>query len=322
MAMPKRLAVVITVCDSWEVGQESLKYLMENSTPELTEVILLNNGSYEGPKEDLTAKYPKNFAFVEFPENVGANGVFHQMLPVLTRMNTQWPEKYTFDTVAYFHNDLMVREEGWDQRIIAAFDRDPKLALVGFLGSNEIDGAGGRGLGTASSYMGFEYETIWASKAEIHGRRVVGTEAAAVVDHMSMIFRISMLQQLPASEDSGYAPHHFYDRILSCEVLQRDWHISMIGIECDHASGGTGMCAVPHEGRPEMGVINRNALYRKWLTKKGISFTDDQDNLDALVYKEAEKIFLSKWRDESAFIPLKVASDYTLIHTKPRQYVW
>src|SRR2546429_656565 len=148
----KRLAAVITVVDSWEVVGESLKYLMENSTPELTEVILLNNGSFEGPKEDLTAKYLKNFAFVEFAENVGANGVFHKMLPILETMNQRWPEKYSFDTVAYLHNDMMVRESGWDQRILAAFDKDPKLALVGFLGSNEIDGAGGRGLGTASSY--------------------------------------------------------------------------------------------------------------------------------------------------------------------------
>ncbi len=317
--MAKRLAAVITCTDSWEVAGESLKYLMENSTPELTEVILLNNGSFEGPKEDLTVKYPKNFAFVEFPENVGANGVFHKMLPVLDTMNQRWPEKYSFDVVAYLHNDMMVREEGWDARILAAFDKDPKLALVGFLGSNEIDGAGGRGLGTTSSYMGFEYETISASKAEIHGRRTIGTEAAAVVDHCSMIFRIAMLKQLPAQEESGYAPHHFYDRILSCEILSKYWHIAMIGIQCDHSGGGTGLCKVPHEG-VELGVLNRNESYKKWLTQKSISFKED-DNLDLVVYKEAEKIFLNKWRDQLAFLPLKVSSDYTITRTKPRQYV-
>lgn len=318
--MAKRLAAVITVVDSWEVAQESLKYLTESSTPELTEVILLNNGSFEGPKEDLTVKYPKDFAFVEFPENVGANGVFHKMLPVLDKMNTQWPEKYNFDVVAYFHNDLMVREPNWDSRILQAFDKDSNLALAGFLGSNEIDGAGGRGLGTTSSYMGLEYETISATPAEIHGRRTIGTEAAAVLDHVSMIFRIAMLKQLPASEESGYAPHHFYDRILSCEVLNRGWHIAMIGIQCDHSGGGTGLCKVPHEG-PELGVLNRDELYKKWLTQKEIPFTAE-DNLDLLVYKEAERIFLDKWRDSMQFVPVKVASDYTVGHPRKSTYVW
>lgn len=321
--MPKRIAAIITVVDSWPVAQESLKYLMENSTPELTEVILLNNGSFEGPQEDFTAKYPKDFAYVEFPENVGANGVFHKMLPILETMSQKWPEKYNFEVVAYFHNDMMIREEGWDQRIIAAFDKDPKLALTGFLGSNEIDGAGGRGLGTSSSYMGFEYETGWASKAEIHGRRIVGIEAAAVLDHCSMIFRICMLKQLPAQEASGLAPHHFYDRILSCEVLERDWHIAMVGIQCDHFGGGTGLCKVPHDG-PELGVLNRDASYRKWLQLKGITYSTDEENFDALVYKEAEKIFLNKWRDELHFIPVKVMKDYTVYHDNEqgKQRVW
>ena len=310
--MPKRVAAVITNTDSWPIAEESLKYLMENSTPSYTEVILLNNGSYSEPREDYTKKYPENFAYVEFPNNLGANGVFHEMLNVLDTMNTKWPEKYNFDIVAYFHNDMMVREEGWDERIVWAFDQDPKLALAGFLGSNEIDGAGGRGLGTTSSYMGYDYETGWATKAEIHGRRTIGTEAAAVLDHCSMIFRIPMLKQLPAQQKAGYAPHHFYDRILSCEVLDHGWHIAMMGIECDHFGGGTGLCKVPHEG-PELGVLNRNESYRKWLTEKEIPFKED-DNLDYIVYKEAEKIFLSKWRDELGFIPVKVGSDYTVTH--------
>jgi len=310
--MSKRLAAVITNVDSWPLAEESLKYLTTNSS-HLTEVILLNNGSFTGPPKDYTIQYPFNFAYIEFPLNEGANSVFHKMLNVLDTMNNKWPDKYNFDTVAYFHNDFMVREEGWDERVLAAFDKDPKLALVGFLGSNEIDGAGGRGLGTTSSYMGYEYETGWATKAEIHGRRTIGTESAAVLDHCSMIFRISMLRQLPPQQASGYAPHHFYDRILSCEVLNRGWHIAMMGIECDHFGGGTGLCKVPHEG-PEQGVLNRNELYKKWLDEKKIPWKEEDNNLDFLVYTEAEKIFLSKWRDETHFIPVKVTPDYTVLH--------
>jgi len=311
--MAKRIAAVVTCTDSWEAAFESIDYLMQNSTPELTEVILLNNGSWKEPPEDPVKKWGDNFAFVQFGENLGANGVFHHMLPVLSKFNSSWPEKYNFDIVAYFHNDMMIREQGWDERVAFAFDLDPKLALAGFLGSNAIDGLGGRGLGTSSSFMGYEYASGHATKAEIHGRRVIGTEAAAVVDHCSMIFRVSMLYELPAQAEAGYAPHHFYDRILSCEVLNRGWHIAMIGIECDHFGGGTGLGKLQGPGVIQYGVLNREENYKKWLAYKGMTWVEGE-NLDAVVYKEAEKIFLSKWRDDLHFIPVKVAPDYTLQH--------
>lgn len=298
--MERKLAAVVTCVDSKELAEESLYYLRENTTPELTEIILVDNGSF--------TPLPKYSAdrVIRYEENIGVNAVFHRTIPEL--------EAAGFTHVAHMHCDVMIREKEWDDFLMFAFKSDPKLALVGLLGSNEIDAAGGRGLGTASSFFGGEYNTGWASKAEIHGRRVKGKEAAAVVDHLFMSFPLEKLKQLPPQEESGYAPHHFYDRILSCEVLSRDWHIALLGLDADHFGGGTGLCKVPHEG-PELGVLNRDKLYRRWLTEQKIPFATDADNLDYIVYVEAEKIFLKKWRDESYFIPVKVLSDYSLYHS-------
>ncbi|SRR5258705_2050742 len=299
--MAKRLAIVMTCVDSWPLAEECLHYLKENTTPELSDIILIDNGSYVPCPDNI--KSMANI-FMPFPENIGVNAVFHRTIPYL--------EELELTHVAHMHCDVMIREKNWDEYLLFAFDTDPKLALVGLLGSNEIDAAGGRGLGTASSFIGGEYNTGWASKAEIHGRRVKGKEPAAVVDHLLMAFPIEKLKQLPPQEESGYAPHHFYDRILSCEILNKGWHIALLGLDADHFGGGTGLCKVPHEG-PELGVLNRNELYRKWLTSKRIEFKEET-NLDLIVYKEAERIFLNKWRDLLHFVPVKVESDYTLIH--------
>lgn len=294
--MAKRLAAIMTCVDSKELAEEALHYLKENTTPELTEIILVDNGSYTPlPQYDADR-------IIRFEQNIGVNAVFHRTIPYI--------EEFTH--VAHLHCDVMVREKNWDEFLLFTFDTDPKLALVGLLGSNEIDGAGGRGLGTASSFIGGDYNTGWASKAEIHGRRVRGKEPAAVVDHLLMAFPLDKLKQLPPQEESGYAPHHFYDRILACEILSRDWRIALLGLDADHFGGGTGLCKVPHVG-PELGCVNRDDLYRRWLTSKGIPFKEG-DNLDLIVYVEAEKIFLNKWRDELKFIPVKVDGNYVVEH--------
>lgn len=300
--MYKKLGAVVTCVDSKELAEESLYYLRQNSTPELTEIILVDNGSYTPlPKFDADR-------IIRFEENIGVNAVFHRTISQL--------EDIGLTHVAHMHCDVMIREKSWDEFLLFAFETDHNLALIGLLGSNEIDGAGGRGLGTASSFFGGEYKTGWATKAEIHGRRVKGKEAAAVVDHLLMAFPLDKLKQLPPQEESGYAPHHFYDRILSCEVLSRGWHVALLGLDADHFGGGTGLCKVPHVG-PELGCVNRDELYKRWLEAKGIAFKDG-DNLDLIVYKEAEKIFLNKWRDELKFLPLKVNLDHSIEHKNAR----
>jgi len=173
--MSKRLAVLMTCVDSKELAEEALSYLRQNTTVE-TEIILVDNGSYT-PLEKYDAD-----RIIRFDVNIGVNAIFHRTIPEL--------EESGFTHVAHMHCDVMLREKNWDEYLMFAFETDPKLSLIGLLGSNEIDGAGGRGLGTASSFMGGEYNTGWATKAEIHGRRVKGKEAAAVVDHLFMAFLV------------------------------------------------------------------------------------------------------------------------------------
>lgn len=299
--MLNKMVTVVTCCDSGPLAEEALGYLKENSTPTINEIILLDNGSFTP-----LLKYSAD-TLIRYEENIGGNAVFHRVIPLL--------EERKADVVAFFHTDFMIREKGWDEMVLFAFDLYPKLGLMGFLGSDEIDYAGGRGLGTRSSYMGYEYKTIWASPAEIHGARSRGLQPAAVIDHMSMIFRVSVLKEIPSAEEI-HTPGHFYDRVACLEVLNRGHHIATYGIECDHTGGGIGLAKARISADPEPGVLNRDKLYTKWLTERNIPF--EPELIDSYMYKEGEKRYLGKWRDQLSFIPLKVKSDYSIVHTHPQ----
>lgn len=295
-----RIVTFVTCCDSAPLAEEALFYLRSNSTRDLNTIVLIDNGSVE-PLPQFDAD-----RVIRYEENIGGNAVFHSVL-------SEYPDA---EVVAFFHCDFMVREPGWDEMVLFAFAADPKLGLVGFLGSNQIDGAGGRGLGTTSSFMGAEYKTGWASKAEIHGKRSRGLEAAAVLDHCSMIFRRSLLEKLPSAVDI-HTPGHFYDRILSCEVLSRGFRIATFGLDVDHFSGGIGLAkARVSPDIAEPGVLNRDKLYKRWLTEHNLPY--NEENPDTAMYVEGERRYLSKWRDETHFIPLTVNPDYSITHQHPQ----
>jgi len=151
------------------------------------------------------------------------------------------------DAVAILHSDLLVYEKGFDVRLLTAFARRPSLGLIGFVGSNEIDSAGGRGLGTALNFDGrsvdFEGMKWTGSPAEAHGRRLSGLERAAVVDGCAIVFRRAVLEAITPRLD--FPPHHFYDRLLSCEVREAGWDVGVMGVACDHISALDGEWAHP-----------------------------------------------------------------------------
>lgn len=285
--MYNKLVIVITAVDEPVLAKESTKWIRQNIRHSNTEVILFDNGSYE-PLD----KFDADMVHRE-EKNVGPNPVFHRSLPLVKSLGA--------DVVAFFHCDLMVRHEGFDDDVLRAFNTIDKLALVGFVGSNQIDAGGGRGLGTMLNFMGYEYPQPWgkATTAEQHGIRVEGLRPAVVLDHCSMIFDINVLDEILPDEHTC-PPSHFNDRTYCCEVLYRGYKIAYLGIECDHLSGGVGR-----------GLSNQNVLYEKWLKENGIAY--DQLNPDRAVYGEAERRFFLKWRDGIQFIPVQITNDWRLV---------
>jgi len=274
-------AVVVYSTNNLPYTELAVDHLFETTSND-TDIVVVDNGSTPPfpPIGDLNIRYK---------QNIGGNAVFHRWM--VDQWFTDEPEY-----IAFFHCDLMVHEPDWDQRVIRQFESDPLLALLGFVGSNEIDERGGRGGGTMLNYAGKYFEGIGqASPAEAHGRRMTGFEPGAVLDHAAMIFRTKYLKELTPQEDN-YAPEHFYDRILSCEVLEKGWHIGILGVSVDHFSGGIGP-----------GNAEADALRKRWLDQEQLPY--DPQRSDLAVYIESERRFRSRF---GGFFPLKVNKDYSI----------
>lgn len=314
-----KLSIVIPVHNQFELSRTAIEWAVSRLSGNTnTEVIVINNGSDKpfpyfqmNDRLWIDVAIPPSFAVaelspVEVPmeattktttirvvhlkENRGVYPLFWEAL-----------KHSTGNIIAVLHSDLLISEKGWDERVLERFANNDSLGLVGFIGSNEIDAAGGRGLGTTSNFQG----DAWASKdetgkeyswqgshARVHGKVDAGYSRAAVVDGCAMVFRRSVLEALSERED--FPPHHFYDRLLSCEVREKYYEVGVLGIACDHISGQT---------------VNQEPTYsvmaEKWATQHGLKM-EPHHNWDTVLYRTAESMWLGEYRDIKHLVPCKV----------------
>ena len=299
------LSIVVPVLNQFELFEKTISQIILN-TETFVEIIVIDNGSddilfnYWKEKKLVGREYVK---FVRNEENIGNYPIFRQGLGLSNN-----------EIIAFFHSDLFIYEKGWDRKIIEVFKKNSKLGLIGFIGSNEIDGFGGRGLGTMSNFQGRQVGSWKGSPAEVHGKRINDLRKAAVVDGCSMIFRRKCLEEIDFRPEYGL--HHFYDRLMSCQVRERGWEIGVLGIECDHISGQT--CNTQQKyfdsvrdwfkknfniDKPEDWVNIR----KDWFNNpQNPSYQKIPHQWDNCMYFETEYQFLTEWRDQKKFIPRKV----------------
>ena len=304
-----KLTCVIGVLNNFAMSARAIEFVIGNcDKPGDLQMVIIDNGS-DTPFLDYVNQEIgvrkivdsiAEFTVVRNDKNTGNYPMFKQAL-----------EFAKGEVVAFIHSDVFILQKGWDTAVLAQFDR-PELGLVGFLGSTEIDNFGGRGMGTCSNMHAVKIEDFpTGSEAEVHGRRDTGFVIdGSVVDGCVMIFRRSVLASL---EVKDMPPHHFYDRLMSMQVIEAGFRVGIIGIGFSHLNGQ---------------VANREdkwqVLAREWCEKNlGISTPQEwvdknkdwwtntmnpsrghtPNGWDHVIYLEAEKRFLSEYRDQKHIVP-------------------
>jgi len=199
---------------------------------------------------------------------------------------------YPQEVIATVHNDVIFYEKGWDVRVNEEFLHDPYLGLLGFVGSNQADYVGGRGVGTVGNLAG-----IQGSPMEQHGKRITNLQPSVLLDSLFMAFRTTVIPSLGINEH--ITPYHFYDKIWSCKTIEAGYRVATLGISIDHLGGKTGL------GEEKCWDDSK-----QWLEKEGL-YDPNEDPL-MTIYKVAEKRWLSEYRDQKGFIPCCVDQNYKI----------
>lgn len=152
----------------------------------------------------------------------------------------------TEDVLVFIHDDVIMRERGWDARVLQEFE-DPKVGVVGFggalqHGADEIYRVPYR----LQQLARFRYLSN-VDDAEVHGTRFSAACDVAVLDGFALVIRRSLLDQCNGWPVDRYPPHHNYDYWLCCMAHRLGFRVRCVGVRCHHRGGGTAVGAEYHK---------------------------------------------------------------------------
>lgn len=282
----------IPVVDGHELTKTVLKYLRRNAVDPNTKLVIFDNASTKPYKK---SDFKDADLVIRSEENIG----YYQ--PLRHLYNVYPDEEY----VGLIHNDLILYERGWDQRMVRAFEDDTKLGLIGLCGSREVDALGGRGTYTVCNFIGKYVQVgdqLFKGQDKSAGRRIDGIEPAIVLDSLFMLFRRSVIPHLEHSKaDWDHIPlAHFYDRIWPIRTIEAGYRVVTMGSDCDHIGGMT---------------TTGNQRYRddciKWLDERSIPY----DNPETEMYLVAERRYLGEYKHQKKWLPAIIReNDHVVTH--------
>lgn len=142
----------------------------------------------------------------------------------------------TAHILGYCHDDLLIREAAWDERVATAFNNQD-VVIAGF--------AGALGHGHPDLYKG-EYHLPNLARqhfrsnlrnAEQHGERFSGSCDVAVLDGLALFVRASFLREIGGWPQDGSYGYFLYSEYLCCTARRHGKRIRLVGIDCDHLGG-------------------------------------------------------------------------------------
>lgn len=257
-----RLSIVTAVCGAPEITKQWLDETIGNcrSYPELA---ILNNGSSEAETQAVldhlrTIHGRAQWSVTSCPEPLGSTRAFNLAAGGATG-----------DIVAMLHNDLMVREQGWDARLVEFFASHPDAGVVGFHGA--------QGLGAMDIYRTpYRLEQLarwncWSNLEdwEMHGKHAERPLPVAVVDGMAVCARRADLEAWGGLDES-LGPHHMYDNDICLTALAAGRVNYVLPVRARHLSGQTANFPRYNEAVAHLGGdtgVHRTAherFYAKW----------------------------------------------------------
>jgi glycosyltransferase involved in cell wall biosynthesis len=147
-------------------------------------------------------------------------------------------ERSDADVLAYIHDDVIISEQGWDQRVLKEFE-DPTVGLVGFFGAKAHGDPQMYTKPYQLTQLGRAGCLSNMTDAEHHGQRFTGATDVAVLDAFAMFVRREVLEKAGGWPVNTAVDYIGIDYWISCMTRRVGYRIRVVGIECQHLSGGS-----------------------------------------------------------------------------------
>ena len=237
-----RTSIVLVVYNQLALTRACLESLRPTTRP--FELCVVDNASSDGTEAffhdgagAIPLRYHRN------GENVG-----------LIRALNQGAGLAGGDRLCFLHNDTVMREPRWLERLEAAVDGPGRVGLAGLYGVRRVRRDG--------RYVGRTIVHALDGQATV---RAPVTEVAAV-DGVCLFLPRGILEAV-GGFDEGYGFFHGYDRDLSFAVREAGWRAVVVDAPFLHRGGGTRTGEGAPVAAPEDLAQRRAALARfaaKW----------------------------------------------------------
>lgn len=275
------MLLVMPVLNGHEQTAEALSYLLRNTADlESLRILIWDNASDVAYEEKAFESFRSAGLSVKVMRSTLNLGYYRPILKA-----AEWLE--TDELVVLMHNDLLVLEKGWDQRVSAAFDDHPLLGILGFYGSNQVDLDGGGGNGQM-----YNFSDLGQPQAET--QRITDLQPALILDSLFLATRMQCLPLLAVNEHTPLG--HFVDRVWCLRLIEHGWCVGVLGVHVAHLGGITTNSLT---GTTDDKRFLDEA--RQWCLQEDIAF----DGLDPRItlFYESKRRYLTEFRDTKGLIP-------------------
>ena len=245
----KKVSIIIAVYNQLPYTRMAVESIMKNTDPSLYELIIVDNGSRPEVKvyfDSLKGKL--DLVYIRNEENAG---------PI--RAVNQGIRASKGDYVMAIHNDVIIMENGWLDKIISAMDKDPMIGMAGLAGRKEIYNTGC--VNEESLKHNLQNEDLNEPMKE-------DVAQVAVLDGLCFVLRRELIDKI-GGLDETYGYMHCYDLDVSLASIAAGFKNIVVNASALHIGNG-GMTRKLRDYKDlvkdDYGLLKKNCkiLAKKW----------------------------------------------------------
>lgn len=241
-------SIIIAVWNQLPYTRLTVESILKNTKLPL-ELVIVDNGSRPDVKAYFDSiKGPVDVTYIRNEENLG---------PI--RAINQGIKASRYDYIMVIHNDVLIMEDGWLEKIKEAMDRDPRIGIAGLAGRKEIYRTGS--VNEASLKHNLQNEDLNAPMEE-------ESAEVAVIDGLCFAMKRKLIDSI-GGLDEEYGYMHCYDLDVSLASLSCGFKNIVVKVAALHISNG-GITRKLRDYKElvkdDYGLLKKNCkiLSRKW----------------------------------------------------------